>query len=174
MKRIWDTPTKKCMSPLESVDVDDENDAVIEQYLRNRTLATIFTERHPNLTSVVLVLMAERNLHVLVQEKLIDSDDSYWTTGNYDAHELDMFSVHAIQFCTIGRVQQVVTAGLQILYKTGPQNKTSAHYSVLYYADKTITNIRISFKFKQRPINLSIVESLDALDPPYLSLYVAD
>ena len=158
---------------------DDQDDEDIARDLRGKTLAHIFTARHANLTSVIMILMAKRDMRMLVQEKLLDPNDVYWETGKYTTAELEVVSIDRMHFVAAGRVQQVVIAGLQILYDTGHKkkghqwNKDGDNYSVLYYSNKEhqITNIRIMFKFNDQDVNLSIIENGD---DSYMSLYIED
>ena len=147
-----------------------EEEAVLKA-IGKKPLSRIFTEDHTNLITVVMLLMQTRKMRVLAQEKLLCPDDSYWNTGKYTTSELDVYALDFMTLVAAGRIQQVLVAGLQILYDVGRKNKEGKDFFVLYYAKKDTTNIRINFKFNGQEVNLSIIE-----EGPnsYMSLYIED
>ena len=157
----------------ETVEEEEEDEEDIAREIRGKCLGQVFTEKHVNLITVIGILMERRDLQILVQKPLLDSDDAYWNTGKYEYSELDLVKINLMLLIGAGRIQQVVVSALQILYDVGAKNKDGDDYSVLFYMNKKkkMTNVRISFKFNKQNINLSIVESKD---DSYLSLYIED
>jgi hypothetical protein len=160
------------LGSLEESSEEVDEDLVLKS-IEKRCLGHIFTEKHSNLITVIMLLMEKRGMQVLVQEKLCDPDDSYWTTGKYTNSELDVYSLTAIHIVAVGRIQQVLVAALQILYDVGRKNKEGEDFFVLYHASskEKSTNIRVNFKFNGQAINLSIIQ---AGDESYMSLYIED
>lgn len=158
-------------STIEPVDIDEEDEDDIARNLRGKCLGQVLTEKHDNLITVLMILMDRRDLSIMVQEPLLDPEDTYWNTGKYQYSELDLVRINKMHLVAAGRIQQVVVAALQILYDVGAKNKEGDDYSVLFYMKQQQTNIKISFKFNDQDINLSIIESDDDC---YLSLYIED
>ena len=75
-----------------------------------------------------------------------------------------------------GRIQQVTCAALQILYKVGARKGITGkdgEYSVMFTMNKRtkVTDIRISFKFNDQPVRMSIEEGRGQST---LTLYIVD
>jgi hypothetical protein len=152
---------------------EEPEEHVVQEMIKNQTLAQIFTTKHPNLITVIMLLMQKRGLQVFAQEKLLHPDDDYWNTGNYRTDELNVCSLNMITLVAAGRIQEVLVAALQILYDVGRKSKEGQDFFVLYYSsikDKS-TNIRINFMFNGQGVNLSIIE--EGPDS-YMSLYIKD
>lgn len=152
---------------------EELDEDVVLDLIRGKTLAQIFTDKHPNLITVVMLLMQERDMKVYAQEKLLDADDAYWNTGEYSTSELDLCELDMMTLVAAGRIQQVVVAGLQILYDVGRKSTEGEDFFVLYRSSvkKKSTNIRIYFKFNGQGVNLSLIEQgSDA----HMSLYIED
>ena len=160
-------------STIEPVDIDEEDEDDIARNLRGKCLGQLLTEKHDNLITVLMILMDRRDLSIMVQQPLLEPEDTYWNTGKYQYSELDLVGINKMLLVAAGRIQQVVVAALQILYDVGAKNKEGDDYSVIFYMNKKQqqTNIKISFKFNGQDINLSVIESRDDC---YLSLYIED
>ena len=149
----------------------EKSDKTVHKLIKDKSLAEIFTMKHPNLITVIMLLMQKRKMQVVAQQELLDPEDTYWNTGNFDPKKLGLVSLSPLAIVAVGRIQQVLVAGLQILFDVGPQSKSGSNFDVLYFAEDNTTNIRIMFKFNKQPVNLSIIGG-DYEN--YMSLYIQD
>ena len=138
---------------------DREEEDSLAQRLKGKCLGQIFTERHANLTSVILELMDARKMILAVQKPLLEED--YWYTGKYNYADLEPVSVSRMLLTAVGKVEQAVLAGLQILYDIGPKSKSGDNgYRVQFNMNKKIrrTHVSIFYHFNGQPVNLAIEE----------------
>ena len=134
-------------------------------------LGKIFTQKHVNVITIIMILMDKRDMKLLVQKPLLDPDDTYWKTGKYEYAELDLVGINQVLIVAAGRIQQVLVAALQILFDVGCNTTEGEDYSVLFYMNKKTTNIKVSLKFNKQDVHLAICE---ANDDSYMSLYIED
>lgn len=137
---------------------DSETDAQLEARLEGKCLGRIFTENHPNLTSVIMMLMDKRKMVLAAQRPLLEYE--YWSTGKYNHANLDLIKVSSMMLVGAGYLQQVVVAGLQILYDVGPKSKSGEGFQVDFHMNQKArqTRVFIRFHFNKQPVNLAIEE----------------
>jgi hypothetical protein len=100
-------------------------------------------------------LMRTRRMTVRVQQML--TSNNYFESG-HGRDECQMLTCKLATIVAVGQIQQVLVAGLQILYDVRANERAleGEDYSVLYYCEGGVTNIKVTFKFHGQWVNLSL------------------
>jgi hypothetical protein len=154
---------------------DDEqevSDKKIKQFCKTNNMVTIFTStRHPNLVSVVLVLM-QQGLKLIVASPFLDPDETYVKTGVYDYASLQMMRVpQPYMICAVGSIEKVLIAGLQILFYNGKKEGDGEDYSVSVFETESSCVATIYFTFNGHDAKLKL-EEVD--DEQYIYMYIEE
>jgi hypothetical protein len=119
------------------------------------SLAEIFTRKQADVIETVGNLMRTRRMTVRVQQML--TSNNYFESG-HGRDECQMLTCKLATIVAVGQIQQVLVAGLQILYDVRANERAleGEDYSVLYYCEGGVTNIKVTFKFHGQWVNLSL------------------
>ena len=126
---------------------DHHTDKEIETFCANKNLASIFTAYHPNLVSVVMVLMLKYNMQVAVEEHFLDPSEKYIRTGERKENACDMKLVSPIMICGVGSIEKVLVAALQIFFFNGDKDGEGTDYSVYSWSEDGRCSVKIYFTF---------------------------
>lgn len=151
---------------------EEMSDEAIKEFCKNKNLASIFTERHPNLLSVVMVLMQEYNLELAVATPFLDPDEKYVKTGVYEYAKCEMKLVSPIMICAVGSIEKVLVAALQILFFNGKKNGQGTDYAVSVLQLKGTCDVTISFKFNGHDANVKLAQYGE--ETRVISIYIED
>jgi len=126
-------------------------------------LVPFFTKyAHPNLPIAVAHLMTEHGVKLTCSNTVLDDADPYWTTGNEsDANYCKVVSLPAgMVLCSIGHVEQLLSAGLACVYKNGARARASTkarpHFYSIGYAPPN--DLQVFFKFEGQRVCLQLMD----------------
>ena len=156
---------------LRSDEEKEMSDKAIKKFCKNKNLASIFTERHPNLLSVVMVLMQEYNLELAVATPFLDPDEKYVKTGVYEYAKCEMKLVSPIMICAVGSIEKVLVAALQILFFNGKKDGQGTDYAVSVLELNGTCDVTISFKFNGYDANVKLAQYDETR---VISMYIED
>ena len=126
-------------------------------------LGPLFLMHHESLSTVILELEEKKNMKVLVQKCIFSG---YIDTGVAD--DLRLMHLDKGLFLSLGPTEQVIVAGLRILfYFGGTDIEGGLAGCQLYHYQDEITNIKVVFYFNGQRVMLSLIEH-----PGECSLYL--
>ena len=152
---------------------DDRSYSDMEKAFKGKTLASIFSQNHANLTAVVLFMMEVYELQLAVATPFLDNDHKYLKTGEYDYETCEMVNVSSMLVCSAGSVEQVLVAALQIYFSNGKHSVSGTDCTICYFnnAKEQQCIVTIDFKFN----GVKAVVKLDQVrDWMCISIYIDD
>ncbi len=155
----------------------EEEDECHEDKFEGKTLGQIFSMNHANLTEVVMDLMQERGLRVLAQRLFLD--DKYFETGKFEkGDDLELISVGMTSLCALGKLEQALLAGLQIIYHYAKNKRLNGKFSaedatgsLHHNKESRFTRFDVTYELNGYTSKLAVVEEGNEC---YISLYVED
>ena len=149
----------------------EQSDNRIKKACKNKSLGFIFAQCHPNLLSVVLILMQEYGMRLAVATPFLDPAEKYIHTGEYEYAKHEMKLVSPLMITAVGSIEKVLVAALQILFANGARNGSGEDYNVYYHDDGNTCDITINFQFNKHECNVKLQQSDD---DKIISIYVED
>lgn len=161
--RLEDWPSLASDNDMTRDDEDDESE--MEEKCKGLSLSHIFTDNnHPNLTSVVMMLMmGSSKLELIVSWAFADPDEKYVRDGALEC-PCEMFKVTACQMCTVGCIEKVLVAALKVLWRNGCKDGSGTDYRVIYEIHKSEHGWKectvIQFKFNDVDVQVKLVDDV--------------
>ena len=137
---------------------DEQTDEAIKQFCAKKQLASIFAARHPNLLSVVIVLMNEYDLQLAVAAPFLDPEEKYIKTGISDECPFDIKLISPYMITAVGSIEKVLIAALQIFFANGNKNGKGTDYLVHKLSSKNVCVVTISFKINGVNIKVKLLQ----------------
>ena len=133
------------------------------------SLVDLLYTNHQNITSLFMKLMMDRKMLLLVQEGLLR--DEYFGSGEMPLGQTVKCPWQFI--LAVGYLEQIFVAAQQSMFLTGKKDHDGepGEFFQLYYAAGDTVNIRVGFRFNNKRVQMSIIETAG---DKYISVYGQD
>eukprot|EP01046_Picozoa_sp_COSAG06_P032051 COSAG06_NODE_3174_length_5735_cov_17.475337_2_plen_439_part_00 len=133
------------------------------------SLVDLLYTNHQNITSLFMKLMMDRKMLLLVQEGLLREE--YFGSGEMPLGQTVKCPWQFI--LAVGYLEQILVAAQQSMFLTGKKDHDGepGNFFQLYYAARDTVNIRVGFRFNNKRVQMSIIETAG---DKYISVYGQD